>query len=222
MLMLAFESKYILRMVSVIVINAWKSEQACSLLRPFLITTPDPPVKQLRRVLYELTVQDFTFSLAKNLLKTLAIQRNMFAIQLLIQPVPNPIAAERGDAEIVAAVTALHASKDFPPYRNRPRCFNLPPLKTIRLHQSTTVNHHVAAFTSATHPNCRRIRKMCALCSSTNKQRASSIQCATCKVALCSTRIKGAQSNGLACFDKWHTCADIEREAMRRKESITG
>jgi hypothetical protein len=82
-------------MVSAVVINAWRTEQACSLLRPFLITNPDPSVKQLYRVLSELTVQDFTFSLAKNLLKTLAIQRNMFGNQLHNQPVPNPIAAER-------------------------------------------------------------------------------------------------------------------------------
>ena len=67
----AFETKYILRMVSAVVINAWRTEQACSLLRPFLITNPNPSIKQLRRVLSELTVQDFTFSLAKNLLKTL-------------------------------------------------------------------------------------------------------------------------------------------------------
>jgi hypothetical protein len=137
----AFETKYILRMISAVVINAWRTEQACSLLRPFLITNPDPSVKQLRRVLSELTVQDFTFSQAKNLLKTLAIQRNMFENQLDNQPVPNPIAAERRNAEIVVEVTALHASKDFPPYRNKPHCFNLPPLKKIRLHQSSTVNH---------------------------------------------------------------------------------
>jgi hypothetical protein len=61
---------------------------------------------------------------------------------------------------------------------------------------------------------------MCALCSSTNIQRASSIQCSTCKVALCTTRIKGSPSNGLTCFDKWHTCSDIAREAMRRKEAL--
>jgi hypothetical protein len=143
----------------------------------------------------------------------------MFGNQLVIQPVPNPIAVERGDAEIVAAVAALHASSDFPPYRKSPRCFNLPPLKKIRLHQSTTVNHNMVAFISATHPN-RKLRKICVLCSSTNKQRASSIQCATCKVALCSTRIKGAPSNGLTCFDKWHTCADIEREATRRQQAL--
>jgi hypothetical protein len=144
--------------------------------------------------------------------------------QLVIQqPVPNPIAAGRGDAEIVAAVTALHASRDFSPYRNKSRCFNLQPLKKIRLYQSTTVNHNMVAFTSATqqHPNGRRIRKMCALvCSSTNRQRASSTQCATCKVALCSRRIKGTRSNGSTCFDKWHTCADIAREATRRREAL--
>jgi hypothetical protein len=179
-------------MVSAVVINAWRTEQACSLLRPFLITNPDPSVKQLRRVLSELTVQDFTFSLAKNLLKTLAIQRNMFENQLDNQPVPNPIAAERRNAEIVVEVTALHAPKDFPPYRNRPYCFNLPPLKKIWLHQSSTVNHSRVTFTSGTqHPRDTRIRKMCALCSSTNIQRASSTQCSTCKVALCTTRIKG-------------------------------
>jgi hypothetical protein len=47
----AFEGKNILRMISAIVINAWRTEQACTLLHPFLITNPNPLVKQLRRQL---------------------------------------------------------------------------------------------------------------------------------------------------------------------------
>jgi hypothetical protein len=49
----AFEGKYILRMISAIVINAWRSEQACTLLRPFLVANPHPSVKQLRCQLYQ-------------------------------------------------------------------------------------------------------------------------------------------------------------------------
>jgi hypothetical protein len=132
----AFEGKYILRMISAIVINAWRSEEACTLLRPFLVANPHPSVKQLRSQLYQLIVQDFAYTLAHNLLKILAIQRNMFGNHLAILPVPttpNPIVAEREDAEIVAAVVVLHSSAYFPPYRHRPRCYNRPPLKTNKV-----------------------------------------------------------------------------------------
>jgi hypothetical protein len=144
--------------------------------------------------------------------------KKYFGYQLAILPVipttPNPIVAEREDAEIVAAVVALQSSANFAPYRHWHRCYDRPPLKKIRLYQSMTVNHNMVAMTSETHPN-RRVRKMCALCSSTKEQRSSSIQCATCKVPLCSTTLKGTPTTGATCFYKWHTCVDLERGRRR-------
>jgi hypothetical protein len=74
----SFESKCILRLMSAILIDSWRCLQACTIVRPFLLKTPNPSVTELRRQLHRMTAEDFKFSFAKKLLKTLAIAMLLF------------------------------------------------------------------------------------------------------------------------------------------------
>jgi hypothetical protein len=209
----SFESKYILRLMSAILINSWRCLQACTIVRPFLLNTPNPSVTELRRQLYRMTVEDFKFSFAKKLLKTLAIERNNFRNQPAA--LPN-VVGTREDDEIANLILELRGTGKFPPYRHRSHLFNKNPLKRIRMHQSAACKHDSAPMMLGN----LRSRKMCALCSSAKVQRSTHYQCSTCLVPLCCRALKGALANSATCFEKWHVCADIEREAKRRKTAL--
>jgi hypothetical protein len=203
--------------MSALVINTWRCMQACTIICSFLLTNPNPTVTQLRCQLQKMTVEDFKFTFAKDLLKNAAIQRNTF--QNAILPLPNQVAGTEEDTRIAHQINALYESGNFPPLRDRPRLFNEPQLKKIRLYQNTTVNHGRVKLLGGTN-GTRKIRRMCALCSTTKYQWASSFQCSICKVALYTRPLKGAPANYTTCFVKWHTCEDIRRESTRRTSAL--
>ena len=127
---------------------------------------------------------------------------------------PNMVAGTREDTEIASLILGLREHGKFPPSRNRPSCcFNKNPLKRIRMYQSASWKHDRVPMELGN----KRNRKACALCSTTKDARQTHYQCSTCLVPLCSTPLKGGVTN---CFEKWHACEDIEREATRRQSAL--
>ena len=141
-----FESKYIVRMINAIVVNAWRLDQ--SYMVRYDLMHGGLTFAQIRRKLQKCnTVQDYNHNLGLQLLKTLSLEmvanREAYHTEAMAE-------------QELQIAQKLKVTGTWPLKRNRVQQFHEGELKRMRL--SSVINHQ---------PGKKDVQKACVLCSTT-------------------------------------------------------
>lgn len=110
----SFQAKYIVQLINAVVVNTWRCKQKFEIRQA--LKTKELSIPQIRRNAQELTTQDFTYSLAVNLLRALQLEKSM----------PGPPVAQIGmhmndvtDRKLIHVINRWKANNKWPLKRNR-------------------------------------------------------------------------------------------------------
>ena len=212
-----FETKYILRLINAIVINSWRFSQGIALKETLLNDYASLSVQQIRRKLYDMSLADYTATLAEQLLQKLTKER----VSILPSPTQGSLreqaVVDAYEQEIINTIRGLEMAGKWSVVRFKIRAFSEGSLNKLRLHQSSSICHEINSFNVK---HGRKMRAACALCFAKGKvRRDSCFYCSICQVPLCIIPFKNGSADN-TCFKKWHTVSDLKREHTRRKQQL--
>ena len=126
------------------------------------------------------------------------------------------------DVDIMRVVHECRSKKEWSKQRMKVKSFSQDiRLNRLRLHSSHGICHKKVKIVNT---NSKEGRRKCALCglskSNENLMRNTTWMCSICEVPLCTTIFKGQREDCKTCFDRWHSCEDLQCAHQRSVELL--
>lgn len=160
---LTLESKYVMLLLDSVTANGWKSEQACTIIKPWYEAFKEkhdgarPSNKQIRAKAKELTLEDYVFNLSIDWLKSLEQERIALAYAQDIRGFfprrpsgPQDAAANsirRTDEEMLELLRQRKTDQKWPVAMRKAQTFSADPkLDRLRVYSSEVIRHSRCQF----------------------------------------------------------------------------